>query len=101
MISRKYYSTGMATSVKLSERDKKELDRLQAKLTMQTGEKRTQQEILAALIAKALDDETVLDAIAPVWRPLTDPEFQKVLSMTSDWGVATRWQDMDRQLYGP
>lgn len=91
----------MTTSVKLDERDKKKLDQLQAKLTVETGEKHTQQEILAALISKAIDDEGALDSLVRGWRPLTDGEYGEVLSHATDWGAATRWQDIDKGLYGP
>ena len=90
----------MTTSVKLDERDKKRLDRLQARLTMESGEKHTQQEILAALISKGLEDGGLLDSLARKWRPLTDAEYSAALSLTGDWGVTTRSQDIDRVLYG-
>ena len=89
----------MTTSVKLDEQDKKKLDRLQAKLTLGLGERPSQQEILGALISKALKDEKLLDSLEK-WRPLTDEEFRRLLSLSSRWGVQTSWKEIDSVLYG-
>ena len=89
----------MTTSVKLDEQDKKKLDRLQAKLTLGLGERPSQQDILGALISEALKDEKLLGSLEK-WRPLTDEEFRRLLSLSGRWGVETSWEDVDSVLYG-
>ena len=91
----------MSTSVKLSESDKRKLERLQAMVTVRTSRKVTQQEILSKLISNATEEED--DFIKKTFEstvPISDSEYQKILSLIADWGVKTKWEDIDETLYG-
>jgi len=91
----------MATSVKLSPADKEKLERVQALVTLKMGRKMTQQELLSAMISEALlrDDEFV-KKISKSNLPINDEEFSRLLSLVEDWGVETRWEEVDQVLYG-
>lgn len=92
----------MSTSVKLSKQDKERLERLQALATLKTGWKVTQQELLSALIREALErGDEFLDRAYKASVPMPDQEYEKILSLVEDWGVETRWDEVDRILYGP
>jgi hypothetical protein len=32
--------------------------------------------------------------------PMANEDFQRVLSVIEDWGIQTKWQDIDETLYG-
>jgi hypothetical protein len=91
----------MATSVKLSEMDKRKLEKLQALVTVKTSKKVTQQEILSRLITKATEEvdafvyETFQRTVS-----MPDDMYGRWLSLTSDWGVRTRWDEIDKIVYG-
>lgn len=91
----------MTTSVKLREDDKARLERLQAIVTLKGGSKKTQEEILSVLISEALKrgDDFVKEMVGTTV-PMSDDDYRKLLSMTGDWGVQTRWEDIDRVTYG-
>ena len=93
--------TGTST-VKIEEKDKQKLEKLQALITIKVGARRklTQQELLSVLINKALakSDEFVNEVFKETV-PASDKEFKRLLSLSEDWGVRTRWQDMDQVLY--
>ena len=90
----------MPTSVKLGEDAKKKLDRLQALITFKLGEKMAQQDILSALIDDALAKGDEIGTRCGAWAPLADDEFGRMRSLCGDWGVQTRWEDIDGVLYG-
>lgn len=91
----------MSTSVKIDREDKERLEKLQALVTVKVGRKRTQQEILSALIreAYARSDEFV-DKLTKADTPMPDQEYEKILSLVEDWGVETSWKYVDEILYG-
>lgn len=91
----------MSTSVKLSEADKRGLERLQALVTLKAGQKVTQQELLSTLIRGALErgDEFV-ESMLKTEIPLPDREYERILSLVEDWGAETRWEEIDQTLYG-
>ena len=91
----------MATSVKLSETDKKKLEKLQAMVTVKTSKKVTQQEILSKLISKATEQgDSFIRETFESTVPLSDNDYNRLLSLTSDWGIETKWEDIDESLYG-
>ncbi len=91
----------MATSVKLSETDKKKLERLQAKVTVKTSKRVTQQEILSKLISKATEEgDKFIDKTFESTVPMSDDEYHRMLSLTSDWKVKTKWEEINKTLYG-
>ncbi|MEM3381607.1 MAG: hypothetical protein QXQ11_05565 [Candidatus Bathyarchaeia archaeon] len=90
------------TTVKLSEDDKKKLEKLQALVTLKAGEKVSQQELLSALIGEALKGSgEFLEKMYKTNVPIPDQEYEKILSLVEDWGVETEWKEMDQILYGP
>jgi len=91
----------MTTSVKLNDRDKEKLERLQALVTLRTGEKITQQELLRILIGEALlKGDGFFDKISEQKLPMSDEEYERILSLVDDWRVETSWEDVDQILYG-
>jgi len=91
----------MSTSVKLSEEDKEKLEKLQALVTLKAGHKVTQQELLSTLIGEALaiGDEFV-EKMFKTSIPMSDQEYERILSLVEDWGVETSWEEIDQILYG-
>ncbi|MGC8850159.1 MAG: hypothetical protein ACP5K1_03615 [Candidatus Bathyarchaeia archaeon] len=91
----------MPTSVKIAEKDKEKLEKLQAMVTLKAGCKVTQQELLSTLISEALErGEEFIDKVYKTNIPMPDQEYEKILSLVEDWGVETGWEEMDRMLYG-
>jgi len=89
------------TSVKISEDDKKKLEKLQALLTIEGEGKASQQSILSAIIDYAYNGrEELLRRLSDIKLPLSDDEFEGLLSLVDDWGVETRAEEIDRYLYG-
>jgi len=89
-----------ATSVKLTERGKGTLDKLQARLTL-LGHRLTKEQVLELSLDAASDSPgdliaRLMGARYPV------PGWQKVLrevtASAEDWG-ATSWRDIDRLVY--
>ena len=89
----------MSTSVKHNRADKVKLDKLQALVTLKSGGKITQQEILSTLIGEAMrSSDQFAERIAAQDAPIPDERYEKVLSLVEDWGVETTWKDIDRIL---
>jgi len=89
------------TSVKLTERGKGTLDRLQARLTL-LGHKLTKEQVLELSLEAA--SKSPGDLIArlrgarypvPAWQAV----LRDVVASAEDWG-ATSWRDIDRLVYG-
>ncbi len=91
----------MSTSVKISEEDKKKLEKLQALVTLKAGAKIAQQELLSRLISEAMErGDDFVEKVFKASIPLSDDEYEKVLSLVEDWGVETSWAEVDQSLYG-
>ncbi len=91
----------MATTVKLTERGKGTLDKLQARLIL-LGYKLTKEQVLELSLEAASDSAG--DLIARLKRARYPvPGWQKVhrevLDTAEDWGI-TSWRDIDRLVYG-
>ncbi len=92
----------MGTTVRLREQDKEKLEKLKALVTLSTGKKVTQEELLGVLLNDALArGENFLPEIFGEKFPLSDREFQKIKGLISDWGVETSWREIDEILYNP
>lgn len=89
----------MSTTVRIREEDKQRLDRLQAKITLETGEKPSLEEVLHRLVelAEVHEDELTLDEDGP---QLSEERKQEILSMGQPTGNRTREEDIDDVLYG-
>lgn len=91
----------MSTSVKLDEEDKEKLERLQALVTLKARQKVTQQELLSTLIREALaDSDEFVEKMFKTSIPLSDQEYERILSLVEDWEVETSWEEVDQILYG-
>lgn len=87
----------MATSVKMRDADKERLDRLQAVILAETGEKLTQQELLSRLLNLAEGRWPML-----VHRPTeaTAEQIEELLALPMDTGQETTEEEIDEILYG-
>ena len=91
----------MGTTVRLREEDKEKLERLRAMATLSSGRKISQERLLGALLDDALSHgESFLAESFGGSRPLSEKEFERVLSLVSDWGVETSSDEIDEVLYG-
>ncbi len=92
----------MATSVKMDERTKDRLERLQAEIKLETGRKVTQQELLERLVDTAYEFRSdFIDSFREEWDGLTDEEIERFLSGTVASGNPVDEEEIDEVLYGP
>ncbi len=88
-----------STSVKLTERGKEGLDKLQARLTL-LGYRLTKDQILELLIEAGSEKPGDLIARAQGIRyPIPEKVIQGMIDSAEDWGPSS-WRDIDRLLYG-
>ena len=91
----------MGTTVRIKDEDKEKLEKLQAMAALTAGSKVSQEEIIGKLVQEALSrGEDFLMENFGKRLPLSDKEFEKVLSLSTDWGVKTSEEDIDTYLYG-
>lgn len=88
--------------MRLRDQDKEKLEKLKALVTLYTGRKVTQEELLGVLLNDALarGENFPLEVLGEKF-PLSDREFQKMKGLISDWGVETSWREIDELLYNP
>jgi adenylate kinase family enzyme len=85
----------------MSRSTKEKLDRLQAKLFLRYGRKMTKEELLRRLLDHAGSAELdFLSASEGIRYPLPDEVIERIKSRSSDWGVVTRSEEIDKYLYG-
>lgn len=90
----------MVTSVKVHERTKDLLERLQAEIKLETGRKVTQQELLDRLVERSFESkEEVIDAYRDEWEGLSAEERERWLSGTTASGNPASEDDIDRIVY--
>ena len=89
-----------ATTVRISGKANRKLDRLQARIQLGSGNRVTKQTILELLIDRALEEEPSPLFIRPPKYPLSKRALQALDDFPVDWGVETREEDIDRILYG-
>lgn len=91
----------MATSVKMDEETKSELEELQAEIRLKTGQQVTQQEILARLVDRAVESkEELIDSFRG---ELTDIDADARAAFHDGMissGTRTAEEDIDEILYG-
>ena len=89
------------SSVKLSEEAKTLLDKAQARVTLTTGRKITQQELLEAMIEfSARREDQFLEETVEHQTPLSTEEIEQLMKESTDWGVETKEEEIDKVLYG-
>lgn len=91
----------MATSVKMDEETKAELEELQAEIRLSTGQRVTQQEILSRVLEYAIDSKADLIESFREDVPALNPEDREAFhsGMISS-GTETSEADIDDVLYG-
>lgn len=89
----------MSTTVRIRDEDKRVLDRLQARITLETGEKLPLEEVLHRVVsvAEAHAPELTIDDTPP---DLSEERKEEIASMGVHTGVRTREEDIDDILYG-
>ncbi|MDI6642658.1 MAG: hypothetical protein QMD95_01165 [Candidatus Hodarchaeaceae archaeon] len=92
----------MAASVKLSKRAKRILDNLQTEATQKTGRRVSKQELIELVLdeIKRRKEELISKISERARTPLSEEEIKKILSLSSDWGVVTSEDEIDKYLYG-
>jgi len=91
----------MPTTVKIDPEYKKEIDKLQAKVIMKTGEKITQQELLARILQFIIrNEEDFFKNFIFDWKPLPDKEWEKMKAYITDFGKVTKESTIDTEIYG-
>jgi len=85
-------------TVKMSDEAKKTLEKLQAKITLKTGEKISQQQLLDEIIrlSERNEEQLIKQITSP---PLGDEEINRLLRIPMDWGVETVEEEIDTALY--
>ena len=87
--------------MRVRDEDKEKLERLRAMATLASGQKVSQEELLGAVLDDALSHgESFLAQTFGERKPLSGKEFEKLLSLVSDWGVETSSREIDQILYG-
>lgn len=77
------------------------LERLQAEIRLETGQKVTQQELLARLVADAYESRSdVVDAFRDASVPISETQREAFHSKTVASGTETDEEDIDDVLYG-
>ena len=91
----------MATSVKMDDTTKSRLERLQAEIRLETGQRVTQQEILARLVERAIESrEQLIDSFREQRVPVSEAEREVFHEGMISSGVTTSEEDIDEILYG-
>ncbi|MWG34573.1 hypothetical protein GQS65_08730 [Halomarina oriensis] len=85
----------------MDEDTKSRLERLQAEIRLQTGERVTQQAILARLVERAFESKAdLVDSFREERVPLDDEERARFHEGTVSSGKTTTEADVDDVLYG-
>ena len=91
----------MATAVKMDEETKSRLEALQAEIKLKTGEKVTQQELLARIVESAIESRSeFIDSFRTETVVLSDDEIEQFNEGRIASGVETDEEDIDDILYG-
>ncbi len=90
----------MSTTVRIHTKANRKLDRLAARILLRTGRKIPKQELLDLILEAGLDEESLLAGLLELQLPLDDASWNRVRRKSTDWGVVTREEEVDRLLYG-
>jgi hypothetical protein len=92
----------MATTVKVTEKTDDALETLAARVFLKTHRKIPKQELVDILVQLGRDDEdAVVARVLGIRRPIPEAQWRRFLrEHVSNWGVATREEDLDATLYG-
>jgi len=91
----------MATSVKMDEETKTQLERLQAEIRLKTDQRVTQQELLTRLVETATESKMeFIDSFRPDHVPVSAEQREAFHEGRISSGVTTTEDDIDEILYG-
>ena len=91
----------MSTAVKMDAETKSLLEELQAEIKLKTGNKVTQQELLARLVESAVESRSeFIDSFRDSSLALSDEELAAFNEGQISSGVETAEEDIDDVLYG-
>jgi hypothetical protein len=91
----------MATSVKMDDATKSRLERLQAEIRLKTGNRVTQQEILARLVENAIESKAdLIGSFREERVPVPESERDSFHDGMMSSGRSTSEDDIDDVLYG-
>jgi len=91
----------MATSVKLNDETKAQLERLQAEIRLETGERVTQQELLARIVESTIQSKSeLIDSFRPANVPVSADQRDAFHDGMVSTGVTTEEDEVDDIIYG-
>lgn len=90
----------MSTSIKISEKAKRVLDMIQAKITLATGRKYSQQELLDMIIESSDEDKEEMIRRLTKFQNLSEKEIDSLNKLSVDWKIRTKDEEIDLYLYG-
>lgn len=90
----------MSTSIKISEKAKRVLDMIQAKITLATGRKYSQQELLDMIIESSDEDKEEMIRRLTKFQHLSEKEIDSLNKLSVDWKIRTKEEEIDLYLYG-
>jgi len=91
----------MATSVKMDDETKEQLERLQAEIKLETGKRVSQQELLTRLVEDAVESKSeLIDSFRPGQAPASDEQREAFHQGMVASGETTTEEDIDDILYG-
>ncbi len=90
----------MSTSIKISEKAKRVLDMIQAKITLATGRKYSQQELLDMIIESSDEDKEEMIRRLTKFQHLSKKEIDSLNKLSVDWKIRTKEEEIDLYLYG-
>lgn len=89
----------MASSVKIKNSTKTELDRLQAEILLKTNKKFSQQDLIDILVNFGKNHLDELIQISSS-KTISHNDVDEIMSLSSSWGVETTPESIDEILYG-
>ncbi|MHA1166674.1 MAG: hypothetical protein ACTSP4_12735 [Candidatus Hodarchaeales archaeon] len=91
----------MPTTIKINHEFKREIDKLQAKVILKTGEKITQQELLVRILRFVIrNEEEFFKNYIFDWESLDDSEWEKLKTFITAFGKISKESTIDREIYG-
>lgn len=102
-------SDSMSSSVDVSDRTRRRLERLRAAIEVETGREVSQREVLDRIVGQQYDskEELVTSFCDKAdtdsdndWQGLSEEEVDRFFAGTSDWGFETSEEEIDEILYG-
>jgi len=92
----------MVTTVKLSNKAKFKLDKLQAEIFLSSSKNLSKQQLLEKIIDLSIKskDKLLAELTQEIKYPLTKKDIQTLLLGSQNWGVETKEEDLDKILYG-